>query len=190
MGNHAIPLAKAIARCVALYPLAISARLAAFPLAPVAAALADSETGRLPGWLWWMETTDHPGWDFLNVATPVQETAEKWGRRVAMARWLARNRAYALQFRLGAPKDRTWEIARWRGSDAPAARGFSCFWGVILTPHDGKAYFELQPRLTVGPYVLYLRIGWKVWGVKEGGKGGSAGMYTGFTPRTKTLENW
>lgn len=67
--------------------------LLAYPLAPIAALLADS-SGRLPKGLQWLETHDNLGW-----AGPLSEgyPASKWG----LCRWLWRNKAYAFrnQFR-------------------------------------------------------------------------------------------
>lgn len=177
---------RAIIRCILLYPVALAAQLSAFPLVPLAVAFCN-EAGRLPGIFWWLETSDHLGWEGPMQLPHTREIMRTKGNRAGLRRWLWRNRAYALQFRMGAPKDKEWVVTRPRGAVRPPKWGFSWFWGTMQTPHDGRWYFELQPRLSIGRLVLYIRIGWKVCGVFGGGKGGSAGMYTGFTPRSETL---
>lgn len=179
----------AILRCALLYPLALTARVLAYPLVPVAVYFAN-EAGRLPGLFWWLETSDHLGWEGPQVVEPTRNKTARYGRKIGLMFWLWRNRAYALQFRMGIPKDRAWNITALRGTATPPSWGFSWFYGAVTTPHDGREYFEFQPRLSVAGFVLYIRIGWKIAGNPPGGKGGSGGMYTGFTPRTKTAKHW
>lgn len=125
-----------------------AAMLAAYPLAPIGAALAD-KAGRLPWWLWWMETHDALGW-----SGPLSEgyPATRWG----LTRWLWRNKAYALRDRYRARLLAPGPFAQQRGSIVPAEIGPSWWLGRICR------YWELELSLGLYAFRIYLRAGWKL----------------------------
>lgn len=156
-------------------------------LVPVAVAFADKD-GRLPRPFRWLETHDNLGFAGLDTEPDVQTFTAKWGRRIGLVRWLWRNKAYTLRYRLGIPFHRPipveWKVLSVRGAVKP--QGVSCLW--IVVEAGGKRYFELQPGYGWGGKRLYMRIGWKLYrlAMYPGDyPNGSTGMYTGITPRLK-----
>lgn len=170
-------------RFLAFLPVSIVGTLAAYPLAPIAVALADSD-GRLPLPLQWLETHDAPGWIGPMTEVATIKTTERFGRRIGMVHWLWRNKAYRLRHWMRARITRDMPIAE-RGTSIPARWGFSYWRG------DVGPYWELQPRLGLGRVHIYLRIGWKLKPIFDAGRWpdglSPVGMYTGITPR---MDDW
>lgn len=186
-------------------PVMIAGQLLAYPLAPIGAALAD-EDGRLPAWLQWLETHDQPGWDGPFSVEPTRELIYLGFRRLALTRWLWRNKAYRLASWLGVKIDNDEEspfnsthIFSVRSSSefVPPKWGPS-FWHGSIEMNDGRIFWELQPRFSFGKFVIYARIGWKVlaycksayygWPVPK--PQGQNGMFNAVSPRIKSLGNW
>lgn len=153
---------------------------------PIGVVMADGD-GRLPRVFRWWETHDNLGYSGLDQERDVKEFAKKWGNRIGLIRWLYRNKAYTLRYRLGIPfhdSDRlTWRVLSAKGSvwdNGP-------FWLWAYVEVAGKRYFEFQPGFAIGGRRLYVRIGWKVAPLVSAKDypTGSTGMFTGITPRLK-----
>lgn len=166
-------------RFLACLPLwAVGTFIAPWILVPIAVARAD-ENGRLPRWAWWLETHDNLGWD--GPASEPATAKHMDNPKKALRLWLWRNKAYALRSWMGIPADASWEVTSFKGRAEPAKIGPSFFHMTVTA--NGRRYFELQPSLGLYWLRIYLRIGWKLQPYLHGG-GGSAGVYTGITPRT------
>lgn len=173
-------------------PVMLAGQIAAYPLAPIAAMMADG-AGRLPFGLRWLETHDQPGWAGPRSIPSLAALSP----RVGLMRWLWRNKAYSLAGMLGIKPARedVSHIAS-GGSLVPPAWGPSIWWGVLT--YRGRTYWELQPRLSAFGKVAYLRIGWKIIGYCIAEKDGlpwpdpnrQDGMFNAVSPRIKTLERW
>lgn len=150
-----------------------------WPLVPIAVAMADKD-GRLPVFFRWLETHDNRGWQ-----GPMSEpaTAKHMDNpKKALRLWLWRNKAYTLRYRLGIPWGADWEVTKFKGRVEPRKVGPSFFYAEVTA--NGKRYFEFQPSLGLYWLRLYLRIGWKLKPYLGGKDTGSAGVFTGITPRT------
>ncbi len=120
-------------------------------LAPIAAVTAQSQTGRLPWILQWMETHDAPGWE----GPQTEHATAKHSRRVGLMLWLMRNKAYRLRWWMRARPIDMNNVKQW-GTVYPPKYGPSFWLGSV----DG--YFEFQPRLSWGGGYLFARLGWKM----------------------------
>ncbi len=155
-----------------------------WPLVPIAVLLADKD-GRLPKGLRWLETHDDLGFGALDQEPAVEAFAKKWGKRIGLIRWLWRNKAYTLRYRMGIPMHTekvSWRVVRQYG-DRPKRKGLSALW--VSVEANGKRYFEFQPSLSFGSKGrVYFRIGWKLEPfIRNPNPSGSTGMFTGITPR-------
>lgn len=156
-------------------------------LVPIAVSRMKMATGRLT-FFRWLETHDNLGWP----GPASEEATAQFGRtRKAMRRWLLRNKAYALRYKMGVPfihEDVNWGLLRTKGREDPPIWGLSYYYVEIEA--NGKRYFELQPSLCLGPnFRLYARIGWKVKRLGTGSPKGGTGIYTGITPRTDNRDD-
>lgn len=177
-------------------PIMLAGQLAAYPLAPIAAALCDVD-GRLPTGLCWLETQDQPGWRGPASVPHLAEVMYNGFPRVALTRWLWRNKAYRLSGHLGIKPTRgQTNYVNAGGSTTPPKWGLSLWWGVLT--YRGRTYWELQPRLSLAGHVAYLRIGWKIIGYCRAALEArpwpaldtQAGMFNAVSVRTGSVENW
>lgn len=166
------------------------AQLSVFFLAPVAALLANKDTGRLPSYLKWMETFDVLGWDGPLSEPAVAKIFNKYEKRVAMTVWLWRNKAYTLREKWRVPRNEEF-VVQHRGTILPAKKGYSYLYVTVET--EGKTYFEFQPRVGFGSFMLYLRVGWKLQPYvydENAYKYPSTGIFQGLTPRSDDWDDW
>lgn len=177
-------------------PIMVAGQIAAYPLAPVGACFCDDD-GRLPKPLQWLETHDQPGWQGPASIPAISEIMWLGYPRLALTRWLWRNKAYRLAGALGIkPEREKVSYINSGGSLVPPKWGPSLWWGVLT--YGGRTYWELQPRFSAFGRVAYLRIGWKIIGycrsVNEARQwpapSGQDGMFNAVSPRLKSLSNW
>lgn len=181
---------KMMIRFFAFLPLwFVGTFIMTWPVVPVAVLFSD-KNGRLPRLFRWWETHDDLGYAGLDQEPDVEEFAKKWGKHLGLIRWLYRNKAYTLRYKLGIPfhdpKPVSYQILCVKGQTTPRQRGFSWLWVVVVA--NGKRYFEFQPSYGFGSKVLYLRVGWKLAALARSDVAypfGSMGMYTGATPRKR-----
>lgn len=153
------------------------AELLCYPLAPIAALLADKD-GRLPWLLRWMETPDNLGWDGPAEEPAVSKFSNK---RFALMIWLWRNKAYRLRFMMKAKVTQDMPRKQTGPLDPPPSSGFT-FWKGSVGP-----YWEARPMYAFKTFKIYMRIGWKMspyFGKNWPSDGGSAGMFAGASIRT------
>lgn len=178
-------------------PIMLAGQIAAYPLAPVAAYFCD-DNGRLPVGLRWLETHDQPGWIGPASIPSLSDMMHLGFPRIALMRWLWRNKAYRLAGTLGIKVKYYHHASHINsgGSLVPPPWGPSLWWGVLT--YQGRTYWELQPRFSAFGRVAYLRIGWKIIGYCRGTKegrlwpdpSGQDGMFNAVSPRLKSLSNW
>lgn len=165
-------------------PLTILSWLLAYPLVPVAVALADDQ-GRLPRPLRWLETHDALGWVGPMTEPATIRTTERFGRKAGLIHYLWRNKAYTLRYWMRARID-DGMVRAVSGDPIPARWGLSV-WRAQIGP-----YFEVQPRIGLGRVHLYLRIGWKLkpFFDSAGPHGLSAGIFTGISVRSDDWDDY
>lgn len=165
-------------------PISVLGQLLAYPLAPIAAALADGE-GRLPRILRWMETHDNLGWSGPLSEPASAATTAKYGRRIGLLRWLWRNKAYTLRYWMRARV--TPDMAKASKGDAVPARWGYSSWSGRVGP-----YWEWQPRFGFGSFHLKLRCGWKMkpYFDSDGPYLPSAGIFTGISIRSDDWDDY
>lgn len=151
-----------------------------WPLVPIAVAMAD-EDGRLPVFFRWLETHDRVGWE--GPLTEEATAKHMDNPKKALRRWLWRNRAYTLRYRMGMRLDENpdWKVTKVRGTETPRKIGPSYLYAEAEA--GGKRYFEFQPGFGFYWLRIYFRIGWKVATMLDGHASGSSGIYTGISPR-------
>lgn len=138
---------------VAVWPVTALAVI----LAPLAAALADPTTGRLPPSLWWMETPDEP-LPGARYEPGHRAKIERFGFRVASCLWLWRNMAYnwACCFRyVPHPRDLDAMTARGPLNVGAEVPGLTLY----RIGHAWEIYFA---RPIFGRYGPRIRLGWKL----------------------------
>ena len=179
-----------IIRFIGLTILMFVAQILAFPLVPIAVALADG-SGRLPKWLRWLETHDALGWGAGTYEPAIKKIYDKYGKRIALIVWLWRNRAYTLrqQFRY-TPDYATMQQDSF-GIDVPPKWGFFHWYGK-LTDKNGSV-FEYMPGVGLGKFHLYSRIGWKLKPYFKGERPdgmGATGMFIGISLRSDDWDDF
>lgn len=152
---------KHILKYILLLPVSIAAKLAAYPLAPIAAFTADGN-GRTIRLLAWMETQDNLGWAAIHEEPVVTKIADRFGRRVALAYWFMRNKAYAFHKWIGVKLDASDVTMAYGGDSVPPKWGFSHYWITLRT--GGRSYFTYEPKISLGGFYLFFRLGWKLRG--------------------------
>lgn len=123
--------------------------LLAYPLAPLAALLADAN-GRLPKGLQWLETHDNVGW-----AGPASESLPQ--TRLGLCRWLWRNKAYRFRNKFRADPTETELMYNYvEGVEPLPGTGF--YWGYYKVGQ----WWEREYGWAFKRFKLYVRIGWKI----------------------------
>jgi hypothetical protein len=177
-------------RFIAFTIIAILGTLLAYPLVPLAVAMADNK-GRLPLWAQWMETPDALGWGAGNYEPSIKRIYDRYGKEKALVCWLWRNPAYRLRFWMGMDVegyDYSQVTFSSSGSYTPPKWGPS-FWKATAV-YKGKTYFDMRPAFSFGGFYLYLLIGWKLKPYISGyfpKEPNAAGMFAGITPRSESL---
>lgn len=162
-------------------PVAMLGTLLAYPLVPVATALAYAD-GRLMWVFRWLETHDNLGWDGPKSEPDTRKIFEIYGERAGLRAWLWRNKAYTLRHWLRARI--TDDMPRSQsGESVPKRWGYSAWSGKI------GPYWEWQPRIGLGSFHVYLRCGWKLKPFFEGGSG-AAGIFTGVSIRSDDWDDY
>ncbi len=162
-------------------PISVIGQILAYPLVPVAVALADAH-GRLPWAFRWLETHDALGWDGPLTEAATRAVTEAKGQRAGLRRWLWRNKAYTLRYWMRAritddmPREQS-------GESIPKRWGYSAWSGKI------GPYWEWQPRFGFGRFHLYMRCGWKLKPYFEGGSG-AEGIFTGVSIRSDDWDDY
>ena len=161
------------------------AQLAAYPLVPLAVAMADEE-GRLPSGLRWLETPDALGWGAGTYEPEIRDVYDRRGKRAALRAWLLRNKAYGLCERWRARIDRSRMVLSERGPRVPPRWGFWRWRG------DVDEYFDGQYGLSLGSFYVYLRCGWKLKPlfVDQGDRNKVIGFFQGITPRSDDWDDF
>lgn len=165
-------------------PITVLGWLLAYPLVPLAVALADAD-GRLPKPLRWLETHDALGWGGPSTEEATRKTTERFGRKAGLIHYLWRNKAYTLRYWMRAKI--TDDMPRSQsGTSVPARWGYSSWSGQI------GPYWEWQPRFGFGLFHLKLRLGWKMKPFFDGPGPylASAGIFTGFSIRSDDWDDY
>lgn len=159
-------------------------------LAPIAAFTANSE-GRLIRPLRWMETHDVLGWSGPLSERKVAEWYHKYGKRVAMTRWLMRNKAYSLRYNIfGKEIDEQTSISM-TGTFIAKRRGFS--YRLLKAIKEGKTVafeYEIRVGFGIGIGMFYFRMGWKLAPFFDDMKRKGIAVFQPLTPRTDDWDDY
>ncbi len=166
-------------------PISVLGWLLAYPLVPIAVALADTE-GRLPWALRWLETHDAPGWSGPATEAATRRTGDLLGPKAGLIHYLWRNKAYRLRHWMRARVSQGDKMSTF-GSKVPPRFGPSIWFGSV------GGFWELQPRMSLGFTCLYLRIGWKMRPYFDGPwppEMSAAGIYVGISIRSDDWDDF
>ena len=167
------------------------ANVLTIPLVPIAVLMADKE-GRLPKGFRWLETPDALGWGAGTYEPVIMNVFEKYGKRIALIRWLWRNRAYGLAAKWQAKPNYDTMVLRSYGTQA-VFKNAPAWWLGTITDGD-KWWFEFSFAVRFGNlFVLGFRTGWKLLPFFQGHRPedfttSATGLFTGISPRSDSIE--